>query len=259
MAVVAVVHRGLAVRAALRRGLIRRGARARFAACRSLDQVHRLLRREVVDAVVVDIRRSATPAPALRLIEQYPGIPVFALSSFRPEDGGTMAALRHAGVRGLLVDDVDGVAGGEWIAARTASRRRRHLLRDAPALMRLTEPIQLRVWEEVLARVGGRSGTAELAGTFGLSREHLSREFAAGGAPNLKRVIDLARVCYGADLLENPGYDVATVSHVLRYASPSHFAVAARRISGVTPAELPRLGMRQVLLRFLKGRTRSRL
>jgi AraC-like DNA-binding protein len=258
MAVVAVVHRGLAVRAALRRGLIRRGARARLAPCRSLDQVHRLLRREVVDAIAVDIRRS-TAAPALQLIEQFPGIPLFALSSFRPEDGGAMVTLRRAGIRGLLVDDVDGVAGGEWIAARTASRRRHHLLRDAPALLRLTEPIQLKVWDEVLARVGSRADTADLAGSFGLSREHLSREFGAGGAPNLKRVIDLARICCGADLLENPGYDVGTVSRVLRYASPSHFAVASRRISGVTPAELPRLGMRQVLLRFLKGRTRSRL
>jgi AraC-like DNA-binding protein len=116
----------------------------------------------------------------------------------------------------------------------------------------------VRIWEEVLLRVGTRSRTSDLADALGITREHLSREFAAGGAPNLKRVIDLSRICCAADLLANPGHDVATVSRVLRYASPSHLAQASRRVAGVTPSELARLGPRQVLFRFLRGRTRSR-
>jgi AraC-like DNA-binding protein len=223
-----------------------------------MEQVERLLRQEVVEAIVVDVRAERSDR-VFPLIGLYPGIPVFALSAFRPEDGGVMMSCRRAGMRGILVEGVDGAAAGEWIATRTAGRRRRQMLRDAPRLLRLTEPIQVRIWDEVLQRAGSRSRTSDLASAFGVTREHLSREFAAGGAPNLKRVIDLAQVCCGTDLLANPGYDVATVARVLGYASASHFSHAARRIAGVTPGELPRLGLRQVLVRFLKGRTRSRL
>jgi AraC-like DNA-binding protein len=258
MTVVALVHRAPAVRAALRRGLARRSSGPRLMSLRSVERASAVLRRELVDAVVVDVRSGMSEA-VLRLIGLYPGIPVFGLSPFSPEDGPVILACRRAGMRGLLVEGVDGASGGEWIAARTASRRRTMVLRDAPALLRLTEPVQVRIWEEILRRGGTRSRTSDLAVAMGVTREHLSREFAAGGAPNLKRVIDLVRICWAADLLANPGYDVSTVSRVLRYASPSHLAHASRRISGLTPVELPRIGPRQVFLRFLKGRTRSRL
>ena len=82
---------------------------------------------------------------------------------------------------------------------------------------------------------------------------------AAGGAPNLKRVIDLARTACAADLLGNPGYTVRAVVNILGYASPSHLAGAARRVAGVVPHELRDLGPRGVLGRFVRGRTRSRL
>jgi AraC-like DNA-binding protein len=256
MPVVAVVHRGPAAGAALRRGLGRRGAKVM--ACRSIEQVADLFQRDVVDAVVIDARTGATDA-ASRLHGLYPRIPMFALGEEGPGDAPVLLVCRRAGLRGLPVNGSDGAASGEWIAARTASRRRRVMLREAPSLLRLTEPLQVKAWEEVLLRVGSRSRTSEVAGALGLTREHLSREFAAGGAPNLKRVIDLARVCCAADLLSNPGYDVATVSRVLRYASSSHFAQGSRRIAGVTPGELSRLGPRQVLHRFIRGRTRSRV
>jgi AraC-like DNA-binding protein len=254
VAIIPLVQLGGAARAAVRRGIARR---ARVVSCREFGRLDRLLAREVVDAVVVNLhRRSAEPV--FGLIGRFPGIPVFAVASFRPEDGRLLLAGRRAGVC-ILQSGVDDPVSGEVIAARTASRRRRTELRDAPSLLRLTEPIQLRIWDAVLRSVGSRARTGDLARQLGLTREHLSREFAAGGAPNLKRVIDLARICCAADLLVNPGYDVRTVGRVLRFASPSHLATSARRIAGVTPRELPRLGARQVLSRFLKGRTRSRL
>jgi len=92
-----------------------------------------------------------------------------------------------------------------------------------------------------------------------VTREHLSREFGAGGAPNLKRVIDLARAACAADLLGNPGYSVQCVVRILGYASPSHLAGTARRVAGATPMELRELGPQGVLTRFLRGRTRSRV
>jgi AraC-like DNA-binding protein len=184
---------------------------------------------------------------------------VFLAGAFRPDDAPLLLAYRRGGVRAILVDGVDDYAAAELVTAQGASRRRRHVLRDAPRLLRLTEPLQLRAWEEVLGRAGTATTTAQVARALRVTREHLSREFAAGGAPNIKRVIDLARVLCATDLLANPGYSVATVARVLRFSSPSHLAGCTRRIAGVSPMELPRLGLRGVLGRFLKGRMRSRL
>jgi AraC-like DNA-binding protein len=123
----------------------------------------------------------------------------------------------------------------------------------------LTDPLQLEAWEEVWRRVAAPTRTADLALALRVTREHLSREFATGGAPNLKRVIDLVRTACAADLLGNPGYSVGTVARILAYASPSHLAGAARRVTGVSTQELSGLGPRGVLVAFLKGRTRSRV
>jgi AraC-like DNA-binding protein len=159
----------------------------------------------------------------------------------------------------VLVEGVDNAVAGEWVAARTAQVARREALADAPRLLRLTDRLQLAAWEEVLRRVGLPTQTGQLAAALRVSREHLSREFGAGGAPNLKRVIDLARAACAADLLGNPGYSVRTVVRILGYASPSHLAGAARRVAGATLQELRGVGPRGVLVRFLKGRTRSRV
>lgn len=256
MAVVAVAHANTAVRAALRRGLPRRGVRVVH--CRSIERVRAVLYRELVDAVVVDVLHGWAD-DTFRLAALYPRIPFFALSRFRPDDGPMALACRRAGLRDVFVEGVDTHAAGELVASRAAGRVRKAVLHDAPRLLHLTEPIQLKAWDEVFARVGGRTTTADLARALKRTREHLSREFAAGGAPNLKRVIDLARAVVAADLLANPGYTVRDVATVMRYSSSSHLAGSTRRIAGVAPAELGRLGPRGVFLRFLKGRTRSRI
>lgn len=254
MAVIPVVQSRVAVRDAIRRGVRRR---SRVVSCRSIDRVRQILLGELVDAVVLDVRAGLADA-AFALVKEYPQIPVFAFSAFRPDDGALLTACLDRGVE-ILVGGVDEPVAGDLIAARSASAIRRRQLGEAPRLLRLTEPVQLRVWNEILERVGGPVRTDGLAGALGITREHLSREFAAGGAPNLKRVIDLARLTTAAALLANPGYNVSTVSGLLGYSSPSHLAGSARRIAGVTPTELGRLGARGVLERFCAGRTRSRL
>ncbi|HYL54335.1 MAG TPA: helix-turn-helix domain-containing protein, partial [Gemmatimonadales bacterium] len=112
---------------------------------------------------------------------------------------------------------------------------------------------------EVLRRVDFPTQTGHVAAALRVTREHLSRQFAAGGAPNLKRVIDLARTACAADLLGNPGYTVRAVVRILGYASTSHLAGAVRRVAGTTPQELRLVGARGVLTRFIRGRTRSRV
>jgi AraC-like DNA-binding protein len=217
-----------------------------------------VLQRRLVDAVVVDVRNGAADE-AFSLVAEYPRIPVFALSAFRPDDGALLRRCHGGGMAGVLVEGVDETAAGELIRACSASARRRKELTDAPRILRLTEPIQIRAWEEVLAQVGLRTTTGDIAKSLRRTREHLSREFGAGGAPNLKRVIDLVRTAWAADLLANPGYTVSTVSAILGFASPSHLADCVRRVAGVRPRELPKLGPRGVLGRFVRGRMRSRV
>ncbi|HEX9579928.1 MAG TPA: helix-turn-helix domain-containing protein [Gemmatimonadales bacterium] len=195
---------------------------------------------------------------AASFLGRYPGVPLFVGGPFRPGDGGVLARYRRAGVRGILVDGVDDAAAAELVANRAASRGRRRSLAAAPRMLRLTEPLQVSAWNEVLGRVDQRLATTDLARVLRVTREHLSREFAAGGAPNLKRVIDLARVVCAADLLRNPGYDVRTVARVLRFSSSSHLGACARRIAGVAATDLSTLGPLDVLGHFLRGRTRSR-
>jgi transcriptional regulator GlxA family with amidase domain len=223
--------------------------------CRTHGAVLRLLEHRLVDAVVLDVKAARE---CLELPARFPRIPMYVLSAFRPDDGALIAACHAAGFAGLLVDGVDNAISGEWIAARTGQIARRRALADAPRLLRLTDRLQLAAWQEVLRRVAVPTTTAHIAQALRVTREHLSREFAAGGAPNLKRVIDLARVACAADLLGNPGYTVRAVARILGYASTGHLAAAARRVAGVPPQELRELGPKGVLGRFLRGRTRSR-
>ena len=226
--------------------------------CRGMDRVYKALNTELVDAVVIDVR-SFGVEPAVALTEKFPGIPVFALSAFRPDDGDLIARCRDGGLQGTLVQGVDDGIVGEVVMAKSASRHRRDALGAAPRLLRLTEPLQLTAWNEVLESVGQSTTTSDIARRLGHSREYVSREFAAGGAPNLKRVIDLVRAAWAADLLRNPGYTVRVVSEILRFSSPSHLAGCAKRVAGVPAADLAGLGPKGVLQRFRRGRTRSRL
>jgi AraC-like DNA-binding protein len=253
--VVPVFHPRREARRALKQGYPRGTGSVRL--CRTLQGVERLLQQRLVDAVVLDVRSCA--AEGIGLPARFPRIPMYALSAVRPDDGSLLASCQRAGFAGVLVEGVDNAVAGEWIAARTAQVARRAALADAPRLLRLTDRLQLAAWEEVLRRSGVPTQTGEVAQALRVTREHLSREFGAGGAPNLKRVIDLARAACAADLLGNPGYTIRAVVRILGYASPSHLAGAARRVAGVMPHELRELGPGGVLQRFLKGRTRSRV
>lgn len=253
--VVPVYHPKRDARSAIKRGYPRAAGNVRL--CRSVPAVKRLLEQRLVDAVVLDVRSCAEDGMALPT--RFPRIPMYALSAVRPDDGPLLASSREAGFAGFLVEGVDDAIAGEWIAARTAQVARREALADAPRLLRLTDRLQIAAWEEVLRRAGGPTKTGHVAQALRVTREHLSREFGAGGAPNLKRVIDLARTACAADLLGNPGYSIRLVVRILGYASPSHLAGAARRVAGATPNELRELGPRGVLTRFLRGRTRSRV
>jgi transcriptional regulator GlxA family with amidase domain len=110
--------------------------------------------------------------------------------------------------------------------------------------------LQIAVWQSVVRRAGRPVRTDQLAKELGVSREHLSRSFAVGQAPTLKRVIDLVRVLAAAELSKNAGYDVRDVAQVLGFASSSHLSSTTQRLVGAKASSLSRLRAVDLLQRF---------
>ena len=227
-------------------------------ACRTLKRVEGFLRSELVEAIVVDVRGGRV-AEAATLVERFPRIPVFGCSRFRPDDGRLLTRCGDAGFADVLVLGVDDPVMGELVAGTRVTETLARMLAGVPAQLRLTETVQLRAWETVLRGAHQPLRTDDVAAALAVSREHLSREFAAGGAPNLKRVIDLVRLALAAYLLGNPGYTVGVVAAILGYSSASHLSGAAARVAGVRSRNLGRLGPLGVAREFRGSRTRSRL
>jgi AraC-like DNA-binding protein len=241
--------------AALRRTLPRGGPR--LVTCRSPSGLHRVLENRLVDAVV--LAPSTTLLPELAdLRSRLPGVPVVAYAPFRPDDGELLLACRKHAVP-IAVEGVDDSVVGDMVARTSVTAERRRALAEAPRMLRLTEPLQRSAWSVLLGEVERPMRTTDLARRLEVSREHLSRQFGAGGAPNLKRVIDLTRIACAAQLLANPGYSIPTVVRLLHFASSSHLSGTARRIASVSTSGLGGLGPRGVLQAFARGNTRSRV
>src|SRR5690606_38262588 len=115
-------------------------------------------------------------------------------AAFRPDDGAVLSACREARIAAVAVEGVDDAVVGEIVARHSMTHARRLAMADAPRLLRLTEALQQEAWNYLLGAVEKPVRTATLARHLQVSREHLSRQFGAGGAPNLKRVIDLTRI-----------------------------------------------------------------
>lgn len=226
--------------------------------CRSFAGLRRAFADRLLDAVLVGARALRDPdLPLLR--RQFPRIPVLAYGAFRPDDGSALLALtERAGVAAILVEGVDDAVAGDLVRRHTLSVVRARALADAPRLLRLREPLQLAAWRHLVASAGPALTTGEVATALGLSREHLSRQFAAGGAPNLKRVIDLLRMVAAAQLLANPGYDPRMVTSLLGFATVTHLNGISRRITGIPASELGALAPMAVVAAFRRVGVRSR-
>ncbi|HWB43128.1 MAG TPA: helix-turn-helix domain-containing protein [Gemmatimonadales bacterium] len=255
MAAIAALLESRPALAALRRTLPRGGPG--LITCRSAGNLRRVLESRLVDAVVLAPSLALLPELA-ELRGRLPGVPVVAYAAFRPDDGELLLACRkHA--MAVAVEGVDDPVVGDMVIRASVTAERRRALVDAPRILRLTEPLQRLAWTVLLGEVERPVRTTELARRLQVSREHLSRQFGAGGAPNLKRVIDLTRIACAAQLLANPGYSIPTVVKLLHFASSSHLSGTARRIANVSTSGLGALGPRGVLQAFARGNTRSRV
>lgn len=256
MAAVAALLDSRGALLALRRTLVQGPHNVR--ACRSAAALRRLLDQVLLDAVVVGRKAMKNP-DLLALRVMFPELTVLAYGHFRPDDGELLQRLEDRSTSiTVVVEGVDDAIVGHLVHARSLTERRRALLADAPRLLRLTETIQHEAWHAVVTDGARPFSATELARQLGVSREHLSRQFGAGGAPTLKRVIDLVRVVTAAQLLVNPGYVTRDVSRLLGFASPSHLSTTARRIAGTAASTLGALGPRGVFERFIRESALSR-
>jgi len=256
VAVIATLLESRAALLALRRSLPKSGPGV--VACRTPAALRKLLQRRLVDAVVLCPGPAVLPELA-ELRRHLPGIPVVAYGPFRPDDGELLLTCRRHAVVSVAVEGVDDPVVGEMVMRASITAERRRALADAPRMLRLNEPLQRAAWSLLVGDVERPVRTTTLARRLEVSREHLSRQFGAGGAPNLKRVIDLTRVACAAQLLANPGYSTPMVVRVLHFASSSHLSSTSRRIANVSTHGLGALGPKGVLHAFVKGNTRSRV
>jgi AraC-like DNA-binding protein len=256
MPVVATLLESRAAALALRRSLPKDGPG--IVSCRTMAGLRRTLESRLVDAIVLAPQASLI-ADLAELRRGLPAMPVVGYAPFRADDGELLVECERQALTALAIEGVDDAVIGDLVARCSLTSARRHALTDGPRMLRLVEPLQRRAWDLLVADVERPVRTLSLARQLDVSREHLSRQFGAGGAPNLKRVIDLTRVACAAQLLQNPGYRITTVVRVLHFASPSHLAGTVRRIASIAPSALGNLGPRGVLLAFAQGNTRSRV
>lgn len=233
--------------------------RARVVLTRSLNDFEAAFKENLVDAAVVDVggAHEDTWRVAARARE-YPSVPFFGFAALRAAEGPALAQCATYEFADVLVDGVDDVVARDLISHKSYSARFCHALETPPSALTLETPLQQSAWRFVVSHAGRPVRTSTLAQVLGVTREHLSRSFSAGGSPNLKRIIDLVRIVSAAELAKNPGYDLRDVSKILGFASSSHLSSTSMRVVGTKPTSLARLRTMDLIERFVKGHGRSR-
>ncbi len=234
--------------------------RGRTVLVRTPDEFQASIRRELIDVAVVDLGAGGDESwtVAARAAD-FPSTAFFGLLPFRTTDAEAVSRCASLGFADVLCEQVDESAARDLVAPSSYSARFARALADAPPGLGLTTATQLRTWHAIVQHAGRPVTTTTLASVMGVTREHLSRNFARDRGANLKRVIDLVRLISAAELSKNPGYDVRDVAAVLGFASSSHLAVTTQRIASTRPASLPGLRTVDLIDRFVQGRTRSRV
>jgi transcriptional regulator GlxA family with amidase domain len=206
---------------------------------------------ELVDAAIVDLDGPHDQSDQVAaLARDFPTVAFIGITPFRTIDTGRVAACAELNFADVLAERFDGPLLPHVVARNAFSTRFARTFADAPSALGLSTALQLAAWRDLVARAGRPVRTQELAAALGITREHLSRTFAAGRAPTLKRVIDLVRVLAAAELAKNPGYGVGDVARVLGYASSSHLSTTAQRVVGTKASSLASLRAVDVIRRF---------
>ncbi len=231
--------------------------RAQLLPVKSRDELVQLMSQQLIDAVIVDGGFGEEVVRVLPLADDYPSAPFFFVTAMLPTDAPLVQRAVECGAADVLVEGVDDSAARLLVQQRGFSQRFDAALAQPPEVLGLRTPLQLQLWRSLVRRAGRPVRTEQLAREQGVSREHLSRSFATGSAPTLKRVIDLVRVLAAAELSKNPGYDVRDVAAVLSFASSSHLSGTTQRLVGAKASSLSRLRTIDLLERFMQTQGES--
>lgn len=226
--------------------------RAHVVSAKSATEVETHLVRELVDAVIIDAGAGDDAQRLIARADEFQSVPFVLVTTLLPADAPLLARAADAGICEVLIEGVDEGAARELVTRRAFSVRFERALAVPPPVLHLETPLQLAVWHSVVRRAGRPVRTDQLAKELGVSREHLSRSFAAGQAPTLKKIIDLVRVLAAAELSKNAGYDVRDVAEVLGFASSSHLSSTTQRLVGARASSLSRLRAMDLLERFTR-------
>lgn len=233
--------------------------RARLLLAKTPEELEQAFRTSLVDATIIDLAGSSEETwRAARLAREFPSVPFFGLTTLRASESPALAQCAALDFADVLVESVDDTVLRHLVLRQAFSTRFATALYDPPEALALSTPLQQQAWRCIVSWAGRPVRTQLLADALKVTREHLSRTFAAEGAPNLKRVIDLVRLIAAAELAKNPGYDVRDIAEVLDFASSSHLSSTAQRIVGTKPTSLARLRAVDLVERFTRGHGRSR-
>jgi AraC-like DNA-binding protein len=240
----------------LKRAFPRR--RGKLTLVRTAGEFAQAFRKSLVDTAIVDVAQPTEETwKAAALARDFPSVPFFALAPMRVADGTALARCAETDFADVLAEGMDDGALRELVMPQSFTVRFADALAGAHGALGLDSDLQQRAWLAIVVQGGRSVRTDAVARQLAVTREHLSRSFAAAGSPNLKRIIDLVRLIAAAELAKNPGYDLPDVARVLEFASPSHLTSTAQRIVGVKSVSLTRLRTQDLIERF-KGRGRSR-
>jgi AraC-like DNA-binding protein len=225
---------------------------------KTVQEFANAFRRDLVDAALVEIGATAEADEAAALALEYPSVAFLGITSFRPSDALAVARCAELDFADVLVEGVDALVARDVVSARGFTGRFAAALDQPPESLSLGSALHLATWRCIVARAGRPIRTATLASSLGLTREHLSRSFGTGGAPTLKRLIDLVRLLSAAELAKNPGYDVADVARVLGFSSSAHLSVTAQRLIGRRASSLAAMRGVDVIERFAREHAGTR-
>jgi AraC-like DNA-binding protein len=210
-------------------------------------------RTHFVNTALVELAADGDGHGPAELAREYPSVPFIALTPFRPVDAPAIARCAELDFADVLADGTDDGLLGETLLSQGFSARFAAALHNPPPPLSLTSPLQLAAWRTTIAHAGRPVGTAEIAQALGVTREHLSRSFSAGGAPTLKRVLELVRLLAAGELAKNPGYDLAAVARLVGLGSSARLSVFVKRLVHAHASALSALRATDLLERFQRG------
>ncbi len=210
-------------------------------------------RAHFVDTALVEVTADDDGHGPAELAREYPSIPFVGLTPFRPVDAPAIARCAELDFADVLADGTDDGLLGHALMAHGFSVRFAAALDTPPELLALSSPLQRSAWRAIVAHAGQPVGSAEIARGLGITREHLSRSFSAGGAPSLKRAMDFVRLLAAGELAKNPGFDLAAVARLTGFGSPARLAVTVKRLVRAPASALTALRSTDLLERFVRG------